>query len=75
MTTPGEPRSIRKLDTASKVEGSVRTESCNHERVTSFYATIGWDQSTQPHGIPSPPILVKILPYVYGQGSTKKGAL
>ena len=60
MTTPGDPRSIRKLDNASKVDGSVRTESCNHEEGTIFYATIGWDQSTQPHGIQSPPSLVKI---------------
>src|SRR4029434_3860406 len=73
MTTPGDPRSIRKLDNASKVDGSVRTESCNHEEGTMFYATIGWDQSTQTHRIQSPPSLVKIVPYMYGHGSTKKG--
>ncbi len=39
MTTPGEPRSIRKFDSASKAAGLVRTESCNHEEGTSFYAT------------------------------------
>jgi hypothetical protein len=38
MTTPGDPRSMRKLDTASNAEGSVRRESCNQEEVTTFYA-------------------------------------
>ena len=30
---------MRKLETASKAEGSVRKESCNHEEVTAFYDT------------------------------------
>src|SRR5687768_10702879 len=38
MTTPGDPRSMRKLDTASNAEGLVRRESCNQEEVTTFYA-------------------------------------
>jgi hypothetical protein len=29
---------MRKLDTASNAEGSVRRESCNQEEVTTFYA-------------------------------------
>ena len=29
---------MRKLDTASNAEGSVRSESCNQEEVTVFYA-------------------------------------
>src|SRR5918992_1578205 len=37
ITTPGDPRSMRKLDTASNAEGSVRRESCNQEEVTAFY--------------------------------------
>ena len=28
---------MRKLDTASNAEGSVRRESCNQEEVTAFY--------------------------------------
>ena len=29
---------MRKLDTASNADGSVRRESCNQEEVTTFYA-------------------------------------
>src|SRR5262249_11501837 len=40
MTTPGEPRSMRKLATASNTEGSARNESCSHEAGTVFYAIV-----------------------------------
>jgi hypothetical protein len=60
ITTPGDPRSMRKFDRESKAEGSALTESCNHEEDTIFYATaIHWVQSTR---ILLTPILVKIVP-------------
>jgi hypothetical protein len=37
-TTPGDPRSIKKFDSASTSAAPVRTESCNHEAGTIFYA-------------------------------------
>src|SRR5690242_2076508 len=40
MTTPGEPRSIKKFETASSAEGSVRNESCSQEECTVVYATV-----------------------------------
>jgi hypothetical protein len=40
---------MRKLDTASNAEGSVRRESCNQEEVTAFYRTdSGEDQINAP---------------------------
>jgi len=40
ITTPGEPRSMRKLAMASSAGGSARTEICNHAEGTTFYARL-----------------------------------
>src|SRR5918995_1137369 len=51
MTTPGDPRSMRKLDTASKAEGSVRRESCSQEEVTAFYAIALQEEQISARGV------------------------
>jgi hypothetical protein len=38
ITTPGDPLSIRKLDTISCADGGVLMETCSHEVGTAFYA-------------------------------------
>jgi hypothetical protein len=38
-TTPGEPRSIKKLHSASSAAGCARTDSCSQVEGTLFYAT------------------------------------